>query len=34
VLPEEQENEVFQLGDLGDAQLEKAYEIALELIQD
>ncbi len=32
-LPEEQENQVFQFGDMTDAQLQKAYEVALELLE-
>ncbi len=31
-LPEDQVNQIFQLGDMNDAQLQKAHEVALELI--
>ncbi|MBN1776604.1 MAG: S41 family peptidase [Clostridiales bacterium] len=34
MLPEDEENTVFQFGDLSDVQLQKAYEVALGLIQD
>ena len=32
-LPEDQENTVYQFGDMNDAQLQKAYEAALELVE-